>query len=310
MPYRSLKYSCAVIILITAFCCQFGCSANKYRAPISNFQTATAVVTAHTRTALNELNQQQRLRVVQKKRQDNSEIRVSDIDGSRLILPKDLNARLDALDRLNEYVDLLARIANSDAPENIAKSATDLTGAIGNLTGTINGLAGNSNTNFKNAFGVAGAVISEVLRFIAQQKIKEAVETAVLKGEVPINNLIDAIGNDLEVAFLVRKANLEEDRADLHKKYNLEVVKNPRDEKLLDKLTEKILAIADALDTLAEVNPRAALNAMAKAHTKLVLHAKGRNSASFESATEAIEIFAAAAKRLGEAVLKLKTQTA
>jgi hypothetical protein len=53
MPDKSLKYSCAVIILFTAFSCQFGCSANKYRQPISNFQTATAVVTADTRVALN-----------------------------------------------------------------------------------------------------------------------------------------------------------------------------------------------------------------------------------------------------------------
>ena len=49
---------------------------------------------------------------------------------------------------------------------------------------------------------------------------------------------------------------------------------------------------------------------MKKAHVKLVAHAKSKSAASFGEAVESIEVFAAAAKRLGDAVLKLKTQTA
>jgi hypothetical protein len=57
---------------------------------------------------------------------------------------------------------------------------------------------------------------------------------------------------------------------------------------------------------LRAASPHEALLKMKKAHSKIVLLAKTNSPANFAEAVAAIEDFATAAKRLGEAVEKLK----
>jgi hypothetical protein len=287
---------------------QYGCSVNKFQKPITNFQTAAAIVTAHTRNVMTDLNRVQRNRMITRHRQENRPILLRDINASRLIEDADLKIRLKALDNLNEYIDLLVQIANSDAPYQIAKSAAGLSDALNNLTTTVSGLTNQGNSKFKNAFTSASPIIADLLRILSQKRIKEAIQTAILNGEKPVNDLIAAIGDDLEVAFIQQKLNLEEDRAGLLKQYNTEVSKSPGNDNALDDLSNQIMAQEDLMDDLVDANPRSALDAMAKAHSKLVAYAHDRSPGSFAEAVEAIEIFAAVGKKLGDAVLKLKAQ--
>lgn len=284
------------------------CSVSKVRQPITNFQTATAVVTANTRTVMTELNRVQRNRMIAKHRMKNLPLLQRHFDSARLIDYADLKVRLDALDYLSNYVDLLVQIANSDAPDHIAQSASDLSGALNNLTSTVTGLHSGGSQKFKDAFSTASPILADIFRAIAQKRIKEALQDALLKGEKPVNDLIAAIGDDLEVAFIQRRANMQEDRVDLLHDYNIAITSSPRNEGAIDDLTKQIIAEENLMDELADANPRASLNAMAKAHTKLVAYAHEKSPGSFAEAVEAIEVFAAVSKRLGEATLKLKTE--
>lgn len=287
---------------------QFSCSVNKFRKPITNFQTATTVVTAHTNSVMTELNRIQRNRMIIRHQQENKPIFLRDIKASYLIQPEDLKVRLDALKNLNEYVDLLIQIANSDAPEQIAKSATSLSDALNNLTTTVTGLPIEGDAKFTTAFTTASPFIADILNIVAQKKIRHAVQTAILTGEKPINDLIAAIGDDLEVVFIHRKANLEEDRVDLLSKYNKEVGNTPKNEIIIEQLSREIMVHEDVMDELVNANPRSALKAMAKAHSKLIAYAHYNTPGTFAEVIEAIEIFSAVSKKLGDAAMKLKNQ--
>ena len=308
MLLKNTKTKIAFLMLCT-FCFQFACSINRYRQPILKFQAASALVTANARSSLMEVNRLQISRVITEKRLKGQDITNKDIEGAKLITFEDLQVRLDALDRVNEYADLLVSIANSDAPENIAKSATDLNTAIGQLNTTVMNLSGNTTpTNFKGAFSLAGSVLSEILRAVAQKKIKEALDTAILKGEKPVNTLIDAIANDLSVAYDVKNSGFFKLEEALIAAYKLEAAKDSPSEAKLTDLANKINANRDVIEILQFANPKDSLTQMKKTHSKLVIHAKTKTPASFADAVEEIEVFVAAVKRLGDAVQELKKQ--
>lgn len=323
---------------------QLGCNSNKFRQPILKFQAASAVVTAEARAALNEINRLQRTTLVRRLARNNKTITISQLEEVQPVTPEALQARLDALDGLNNYVDLLVAIANSDSANNIAKSATDLSGALAGLTARINGLTGGGADNFTNKFNLAGVVVAEVLRFLIQHKIKQALETAIIRGNAPINELIQAIGDDLQVLHDSKVTLFETERADLFKFYNLAIAQKKKrddlitqlgresekengDERLIaqlqkrigqlpdnsaqvNTLKEQIVANEDTIEVVKAASPTASLTAMQKAHTKIVRYATEQTPASFADAVAAIEDFAAAARRLGDAVESLKHKTA
>lgn len=302
-------------------CFQLACTTNKYRQPISKFQAASAVVSADARKTYAEINRLQRTALIRKFARKGKSILDEDLKKVQPIAKEDLQARLDALDRLNDYIDLLVSIANSDAPENISKSATDLTGAVGNLVSTVNGLSPGANDNFKtkvnNAFGVASVIVSEVLKAFVQRKIKEGLEKAVLNGETPISELIDAIAADMTAYQVTNLAVFDSERTDFIALYNCQLAKKtperckdddgtPFNNQLFESYKTQLIASEDLLETLRAANPKEPLMKMKKTHSKIVLFAKTSSPADFAEAVAAIEDFASAAKRLGEAVEKLK----
>lgn len=325
-----------VFLILFLLCFQLACTANKYRQPISKFQAASAVVSANARKSYEESNRLNRTLEIKRLTRLGEFITKSKLDNVQFFDERDLQARFDALDRLNEYTDLLVSIANSDAPENISKSATELTGALNNLTNT---LAGLQNKNFPNsvfetktnaAFGVASVVVSEVLKKFIEHKIKEGVEAAIMRGETPINELIDALGDDLTTINNRYFLRFESERDTLQEMYNCEANKTvnnanikttceqspipfvrqsvpaPFSQQLLNSYRDQLIIYEDTLNTLSAANPKESLNKMKNAHTKLVKLAKTNSSANFADAVAAIEDFAATAKRLGDAVEKLK----
>ncbi len=298
-----------------------GCSSNKYREPITKFQTSAAVVSADARKVYSEINRLQRTALIRKHARENKVLRQDDLDKVQPLSRANLHARLDALDRLNDYVDLLVKIANSDAPQSVSKSATDLSGAIANLVGTVNGLASGENADFKvkvnNAFGVGSVIFSEVLKAFIHRKIKDGLEAAILRGAGPINELIDAIEDDLRAYQTVNLAVFHSERTDILKLYNCELAKKesvrcPEDDRTpfngqrFETYKTQLIASDDLLESLRAADPRESLAKMKKAHLKIVLLAKSGAPADFAEAVAAIEDFAAAVKRFAEAVENLK----
>lgn len=315
-----------VALLFFIVSLQMACTTARYRQPISKFQAASAVVSASARKSYSESNRLNRTLEIKRLTREGKFIIASDLDKVQFFRDEDIKARFDALDRLNDYADLLVSIANSDAPENISKSAQDLTGALSNLTGTLGGLqnADFPNSQFgvktQNAFGVASVIVSEVLKAFIQKKIKKGLEAAILKGEQPINELIDALSADLTVINDRYISRLKSERVDIQKLYNCEANKERRDptftdckdadapfnQQVLNGYRDQLIAYADTLETLKAANPTEPLSKMKKAHIKIVTLAKSKSPADFAEAVAAIEDFANAAKRLGDAVDKLR----
>lgn len=307
MLLKNLKTTITFLLLFT-FCFQFACSTNRYRQPVLKFQAASAVVTSSARESLTELNRSEISRIILQRRLKGQTIFEADITNAKKINFKDLQVRLDALDRLDEYANLLVSIVNSDSPDSIAKSATDLNTAITNLAVTVNNLTGGTNDSFKSKFSFAGTILSEILRTFAKKKIKEALDLAVTKGEIPVNELIGVISDDLTVAFSVTETGLIELRTELLRKYNVVASTAPVNENQLEVLSNKIIATNNSIEILEFANPLAALKQMKKAHSKIVIHAKIKTPATFADAVEEIEAFVGAVQRLSTAVKELKNQ--
>lgn len=321
MRSNTSKSVTLTFFIVLAIWLPSGCGSNKYRQPISKFQASAALVSAEARRTYSEINRLQRTAEIKRRARNGTEIRDADLKAVQPLDKKDLQARLDALDRLNEYIDLLVSIANSDSPENISKSATDLSGALANLVNTTAGLSG-GNANFKskvnNAFGLGSVVVSEVLKAFIERKIRKGLETAVQRGERPINNLIDAVRDDLIAYRTVTLAVFDTERTDILKFYNCELAKKspnnkcPRDDgsafssQRLESYKTQLIASEDLLETLRHADPTESLARMRKAHSKLVSLARSNTPATFAEAVAAIEDFAAAAKGFGDAVEKLK----
>lgn len=315
-----------VFLLICVIYLQLACSTNRYRQPISKFQSASAVVSSNARKSYSESNRLNRVLEIKRRSRQGEFITKSELDKVQFFDDKDLQARFGALDRLNDYVDLLVSIANSDAPENISKSATDLTAAMTNLTNTV---ASIPNKNFNgstfqaktiNAFNLGGVIVSEVLKAFVQKKIKQGLEIAISKGAAPIDELIDALSKDLETINNRYVLRFESERDEYQTFYNCELNKkirradfagcpadpSPFSQGTLDGYRNQIITFEDTLETLRAANPKESLDKMKAAHKKIVALAKSNSPADFAETVAAIEDFAAAAKRLGDAVEKLK----
>jgi hypothetical protein len=296
---------------------QLGCSADRLKKPIADFEAATSVVTAQARLAYSEINRVERVRAIKTAQQLKRPLRAKVLEAETTLLSGEgLAARLDALDHLGEYTKLLSQIVNSDAPEKIATSSANLETSLNGLAARIEKLTQPAavpgsdikvpdTTTFKKTFGIFTGVAREVLKLFADKKKDDAIKRAIKDGDAPVNDLIDAIKLDLQLNYTNKKANLEHDMTDVFKAYNLEVVKPKPDSKRLGELADAIIANLDAQDTFRATEPTAALDKMKEAHSKMVAYAKDDSPANLNEALAAIQSFVGSATRLGQAVIKL-----
>jgi hypothetical protein len=300
---------------------QFGCSVDRLKKPIADFEAATAVVTAQARLAYSEINRVERIRAINTARRLKRPLSAEELKTETTFLSgEDLAARLDALDHLGEYTKLLSQIVNSDLPDKIATSSANLETSLNGLAARIDkltqpaaaaggGVKSANTANFKTKFGVFTAIAREVLGFIAKKKQKDALERAIKDGATPVNDLIEAIKLDLQANYANKRANIDHDMADVFKAYNLEVLKPQPDSKRLEELGNAIVANLDAQEVFIATEPTAALDKMKEAHSKMVANAKDDSPANLNDALAAIQSFVSSATRLGQAVIKLQATT-
>ncbi len=316
-------------LILTLLLAQVGCDVSaRLRKPISDFEEATAVVTAQARLAYVELNRAERLLAIKtarrlKKRLDPRQLRGE----ADLLSGDDLTARLDALDHLDQFAKLLVDIVNSDITEKVTTSANGLKTALDGLAARIDKLRDDqgtetsasstgtssepvaekpNNRRFKAAFGVVTTVASEVLSFVAKKKRDDALKRAIRDGDAPVNNLVEAIKSDLHIAFLVRQRNLDSEIQTVYQAYNTEIELKTPNQNQLDELEKAILANLEAEDAFYATDPTEALNRMQEAHTKMVRFAN--QQASETELLGAVQSYVEAATRLGAAVVKLKAK--
>ena len=178
-----------IAIALSAACAR----PSAYKAPVMKFRDASAVVIESTKAYLLALNKTERDHYINDQVASRAPILLIKIEEVQVFGAEAIAVRLDALDQLANYTELLYRLATSDAPETIKGKATDLGTAISNLSGEINGLTGADDAGFKKAATTVFPVIGDVLKAVVEQQLEDALKKAAATGAGPVNTLIDAI---------------------------------------------------------------------------------------------------------------------
>jgi len=294
--------------LLIAIMLLFGCGPSGFREPITRFNTSSSVVIASTRLYVTELNQVERDHYVNSRLSKKAQIKLDELEAVQVFSHDGLKARLDALAQLASYGDLLSKLANSDAPERAKAEAKSLGDSLNNLSTTVSGLTGADDTAFKAAVGPVSVIIGEVLNFVLQQRLKEALNKAINEGESSVNNLIAVIRNDIAIAYERKRSSLSDMRVILVDEYNIEMQKGVKaNSEKLRVLAARIREHENRWEVFASANPEGGLDAMAKAHSALITYAKSEQKITdLASLVSAMEDFAARAKIIGQAVQELR----
>lgn len=280
-----------------------------YKAPVSKFRDASAVVIESTKAYLTTLNKTERDGYIYQQVEFRRPIKIEDLNRVQVFSDESIAARLKALDQLSNYTELLYQLANSEAPASIKSKASDLQTSLTNLSGEVNKLTGDNDTGFKSAAGKVFPVLGEVLQAFVNKKIEDAIKLAVAKGTQPVNDLIDAIKIDVETAYERRRSAFSGRRTAATLEYNREFEKGKdADPEKLRAYADAISAIEDRAEALRTAQPVQGLDAMKKANEALEKFAKTPKVSveDFQSFNDAMEAFANAAKRVGDGVQALK----
>jgi hypothetical protein len=172
----------------------------------------------------------------------------------------------------------------------------------------VKNLSGADNGRFKSAVEASFPIIGDVLQAIAAKRIEEALKEAIAAGDKPVNTVIQAIKVDAEIGYERKRQALSKSRADAVLSYNREFENGPAaDRTKLAAYGQLISDTEDRWETFQTARPVDGLEAMQTANTAMVKFAAKTKPgvADFASFVEAMETFAAAAKRVGEAVKQL-----
>jgi len=295
----------AVLIVIAAA----GCARpSAYKAPVGKFRDASTVVIQSTKAYLNELNKVERDKYIYLQASKPDQIKIDEIEQVQVFSKDGIMARLNALDQLASYVDLLDQLANSNTPETIKTKASDLQTSLTNLSGQVKALTGEDDKQFKSVAGRVLPVIGDLLQAFAEQAIENALKKAIATGADPVNQLIQAIEQDATVAYERRRNGLSAARVILVDQYNREFEKGKgADPAKLKAYADAISAGEDRWEAFSTAQPTDGLEAMKRANQALVRFAAlpKPNITDVTSFVNAMDSFANTANRVGRAVQEL-----
>ena len=279
-----------------------------YTAPVSKFRDASAVVIESTKVYLLALNKTERDHYIDDQVANRAPIQLTRMAEVQVFGAEAIAARLDALDQLANYTELLYRLATHDAPATIKGQARDLATAVENLSTEVSTLARADDARFKEAASAVFPIIGDVLKAAVDDRLDDALTKAVTMGAAPVNRLIEAIKIDAEVAYERTRNALSKRRADAALAYNVESAKGPKAAAgTLRRLANAISDAEDEWEAFQTARPAAGLDAMQDANLALEKFARTRRPRVTDLATfvEAMEVFASAAARLGQGVRRL-----
>lgn len=337
-----IKVALVMFILATIVVSQSSCGlAARLKKPIKDFRDATNLVTTSTEAGYVIVNRRVMDRFLKKKQcadldadetcktaqtgDDAILMNPADVRKARIFSDKAIQARLEAFQSLNRYVDLLTAIANTDKPEKIARSADELKSSIDALAARIaemaqagdagesddgNNAVSSNSANFLNVTKLFTEAVSVVLTAIAQRKRDKALKEAVQKGTEPTKQLIAAIKSDLSSFWLSTITELNKDREVTFEAFNEELqaattTGQRPDTGKLESLRRAVIETLEEQSTLEATNPKNAIEAMERAHTALVDATNQPIEKNFVAALGAVEAYVRTATRLGAAIVKL-----
>ena len=296
----------AAIVLAVALLGAACAKPSAYIVPVTKFRDASAVVIKSTQAYLTALNKTEREHYINDQVASHGPILLNKIEEVQVFGADAIAARLEALDQLADYTELLYRLATSDAPDAIKGQAKDLNTALSTLSGKVSKLTGADNAGFQKATSTVFPILGKVLEAIVAQRIEEALKSAATTGAEPVNTLIAAIKEDTEMAFERRRQALSKRRSDATLAYNTEQTK-AASAATLQRLAKVISQTEDQWAAFQSARPAEGLDAMQRANLALEKFARTPKPRLTDIAvfSQAMEVFASAAERLGEGVKHL-----
>ncbi len=300
--YRPQLSLLAIFIVIGATGCA---KPSAYKAPVGTFRDASTVVIQSTKVYLSELNKVERDQYIYSQADKPEQIKLNEIEQVQVFSKDGIVARLKALDQLASYVDLLNQLANSSTPGTIKTKASDLQTSLTNLSGEIKALTGEDDKQFKSVAGRILPVVGDLLQAFAEQAIENALKKAIATGADPVNQLIQAIEQDVTVAYQRKRSGFSAARVILVDQYNREFEKGKgADPAKLKAYADDISAGEDRWEAFLSAQPTDGLEAMKRANEALVKFAATPkpNITDVTAFVNAMESFANTASRVGRAV--------
>jgi hypothetical protein len=282
--------------------------ASAAKLPASKFHDASAVVIESTQAYLRALNKTERDHYLDDRVASQAPIQLREIEAVQVFDAAGIAARLDALERLTDYTELLYAVTTSPTPLTVKPRAKDLATAVARLSGEVETLTGEDDARFKKVAAGVFPVLADVLRAVVDQQSDRALKRALVAGAAQVNALIDVIARDAELAYERKRTALSKRRADAALAYNLESAKGPKTSpSALRRLANAVSDIEDQWEAFRIARPTDGLEAMRRANLALQAFARvqrpgARDYAAFADATE---VFASAAARVGHGVTRL-----
>jgi hypothetical protein len=280
-----------------------------YQQPITDFQKASSIVISHVRTSISEVNKIERDAYIDQQVTKKQQIQLTEIDNTQLLDAEGLQARLDALDNLAKYGELLMMLAHSEAPEKIKQHASDLSKALEGLDKTLSSRTDKQeNPNkFIKAVGPVTKLLGEITSLALKEKLGEALDSAVKQGEQPVTALIQVIREEARTAYQLKRDTILERRDTSIQAYKDELQREQADTQKLREQAEHVKAQLNRYDAWPASNPVAALDAMVAAHKALVTYARSeKGPQDLAGLVVAMQDFVAQAKSVGEAIVALR----
>ncbi len=309
MIHKKLKVWMATCILGIAAVGSTGCGSATYQLPINNFHNATAVVIQGTESYLTALNKTERDNYFYLQVSSGAEIHADQTERVEDFSSESIALRMKALDQLSKYGDLLYELANTGSSASIEAKASDLKTSLDNLGSQVSSLTGSKDTKFVASVNAAVPILGQVLQEVLNDRIRQAITAAVRHGTSPVNNLIDAIQTDLEVAYDGRRALASAKLAEAYREYNLEADKGSKaDPAKLRTLADAISNLADAAEVLQTARPGVGLDALKAANNALASYANSKpTKTTYADLVQAMQSFADVAKSFGQAIQSLRS---
>jgi hypothetical protein len=298
-------FSLPLLALTLAFA---GCATSaSYKAPLGSYKEANTLVVENTRTIITQANQVERDIYIDKQVRHHSAIDIDGLHDVEVFSQDQLAARLRALDIMDAYGTLLLRIVNAEAPQTITETSGTLAKDVTNLLGMMAKLQGTNNAAFKSASVPAANLVSQVAGLAMEQKMQEALKTAVETGYEPMQKLIALLSEETYGAYKRKRAQLLRAQRYLLEDYDAELKKGASlSESALKKNAEQIKSQLSYWEESAEANPDLLFAAMAKAQESLLAYVRSdkmpRDTDDFSSA---MADYLARVKQVGSSIKDL-----
>lgn len=282
-----------------------------FKPPVAKFRAAAGVVIHVTQTYLTELNRVERDQYIYSRAANREQIRLDQIEEVQVFSKEGIAARLKALDGIAKYIELLNRLATSDAPDQIKAQASNLQTTTQSLSAEIGKLTGEDDMQFKRVASGVLPIIGDLLRGIADRAIEDALRKAIAAGSEPINQVIEAIEQDTLVAYARRRTAASGQRVMTIDQYNREIARGPQaDLSRVRVFADQIAAQEDRWEAFMTARPTEGLEALKMANDALLKFAKTPKPGVVDFATlvDAIQWFSDTAVRVGQAAQEISAK--